>query len=141
VVLVAVIGEREGGARGQREAMGGGSLWAPAGKQRCRWCHGSDRLHVVCACGRQLSGWWARAVLTRWAGTVDMGWVQSGAQAFFKYSNFAPILKYKTKTILMSINVQTSHGTRVDYSEQLLPFDPLPIPNIIPLIKFGTNST
>jgi hypothetical protein len=54
VVLVAVIGEREGGARGQREAMGGGSLWAPAGKQRRRWCHGSDKLHVVCACGRQL---------------------------------------------------------------------------------------
>jgi hypothetical protein len=25
---------------------------------------------------------WARAVLTGWAGTVDMGWVQSGAQLF-----------------------------------------------------------
>jgi hypothetical protein len=37
--------------------------------------------------------------------------------------------------------VWAAAGTRVDYSEQLLPFDPLPIPNIIPVIKFGTNST
>jgi hypothetical protein len=52
-----------------------------------------------------------------------MGQVQSGAQPFSNYSNFAPILKYKTKTILMCINVQTWHGARVDYSEQLLPFE------------------
>jgi hypothetical protein len=45
------------------------------------------------------------------------------------------------KTILMSINVQTWHGARVDYSEQLLPLGALPIPNKIPVIKFGTNST
>jgi hypothetical protein len=32
VELAAVIGEHVGGARGQREAVGGGSLWAPAGK-------------------------------------------------------------------------------------------------------------
>jgi hypothetical protein len=70
-----------------------------------------------------------------------MGWVQSGAQPFSNYSNFAPILKYKTKTVLMSINVQTCHGARVDYSEQLLPLGPLPIRNRIPVIKFGTNST
>jgi hypothetical protein len=91
--------------------------------------------------GHQLSGWWAQDVLTGWASTVDMGWVQSGAQPFSNYSNFAPILKYKTKTILMSINVQSWHGARVNYSEQLLPLGPLPIPNRIPVIKFGTNST
>jgi hypothetical protein len=34
-----------------------------------------------------------------------MGWVQSGAQPFSNYSNFAPILKYKMKTIFLSINV------------------------------------
>jgi hypothetical protein len=102
---------------------------------------GSVKPWAVCTCGRQLSGRWARAVLTGWAGTVDMGWVQSGAQPFSNYSNFAQILKYKTKTILMSINVQTCHGARVYYSEQLLPLGPLPIPNIIPVIKFGTNST
>jgi hypothetical protein len=31
VELTTVIGEREGGVRGQCEAVGGGSLWAPAG--------------------------------------------------------------------------------------------------------------
>jgi hypothetical protein len=92
-----VIGEREVGARGQHEAVGSGSLWAPAGKQRRRRCRGLDRLHVVCACGWQLSGRWAQTILTGWAGTVDMGWLQSGAQPFSNYSNFAPILKYKTK--------------------------------------------
>jgi hypothetical protein len=75
---------------------------------------GLDRPHVVCTCRRKL---WAQAVLTGWAGTVDMGWVQSGAQPFSKYSNFAPILKYTTTTILMSINVQTWHGDRTDYSK------------------------
>jgi hypothetical protein len=96
---------------------------------------------VVCVSGRQLSGRWARAILPGWAGTVDMGSVQSGAQLFSNYSNFTPVFKYKTKIILMSINVQTGHGARVDYSEQLLPLGPLPIPNRIPVIKFGTNST
>jgi hypothetical protein len=136
-----VIGECEGGTHGQREAVGGGSLWAPTGKQRRRRCHGSERLPVVYVSGRQLSSRWAQAILTRWAGTVDMGWVQSGAQPFSNYSNFAPILKYKMKTILMSINVYTWHGAIVDYSEQLLPLGPLPIPNRIPVIKFRTNST
>jgi hypothetical protein len=70
-----------------------------------------------------------------------MGWVQSGAQPFSNYSNFTLILKYKMKTILMSINLQTWHGSRVDYSEQLLPLGPLPIPNRIPVIKFGRHST
>jgi hypothetical protein len=70
-----------------------------------------------------------------------MGWVQSGAQPFSNYSNFAPILKYTTMTILMSINVQTWHGDRTDYSKQLLQLGPLAIPNRIPFIKFGTNST
>jgi hypothetical protein len=37
-------------------------------------------------------------------------WFGQAAQPFSSYSNFAPILKYKTKTILMSINVQTFHG-------------------------------
>jgi hypothetical protein len=138
VELAAVIGEREGGARGQREAVGGGSLWAPTGKL---WCRGWDRQSAVYASGQQLSGRWARAVLTGWAGTVDMGWVQSGAQPFSNYSNFAPILKYKIKTILMSINVETWHDSRAEYFEQLLPLGPLPIPNRIPVIKFGTNST
>jgi hypothetical protein len=117
VELAAVVREHEGDARGQREAMGGGSLWAPVGKQ-------------------QLSDRWAQAILIGWAGTVDIGWVQSGAQPFSNYSNFAPILKYKTKTILRSINVQTWHGARVDYFEQLLPLGRLPIPNRILVIKF-----
>jgi hypothetical protein len=128
VELATVTGEREGSARGQREAVGGGSLWAPAGKHWRPPYHGLDRLPAVYASGRQLFGRWARAVLTGWAGTVDMGWFQSGAQPFFNYSNFAAILKYKTKTILMSINVQTWHGPRVDYSKQLLPLGPLQFP-------------
>jgi hypothetical protein len=99
-----------------------------AGNQRCRWCRDSDRLPAVYVSRWQLSGRWAQAVLTGWAGTVDMGWVQSGAQPFSNYSNFAPSLKYKTKTILMSINVQTWHGARVDYFKQLLPLGQLPIP-------------
>jgi hypothetical protein len=70
-----------------------------------------------------------------------MGLVRSGAQPFSNYSNFAPILKYKMMTILISKNGQTWHGARVDFSEQLLPMGPLPIPNRIPVIKFGTNST
>jgi hypothetical protein len=70
-----------------------------------------------------------------------MGWFQFGAQLFPNYLNFALILKYKTKTILMSINVQTWHGAIIDYSEQLLPLGTLPIPDRIPVIKFGTNST
>jgi hypothetical protein len=82
VELAAVIGEGEGGACGQREAVGGGSLWAPAGKQRRLRYRGLDRLHVVCACGWQLSGRWARAILTGWAGTVDMGWVQCSDNLF-----------------------------------------------------------
>jgi hypothetical protein len=106
-----------------------------------RQCHGMDKLPAVYTSGRQLSGRWARTILTGWAGTVDMCWVQSGAQPFSNYSNFAPILKYKTKTILMSINVQTWHAARVEYSKQLLPLGPLPIPNRIPVIKFGTNTT
>jgi hypothetical protein len=36
VELAAVIGEREGGARGQHKVVGSGSLWAPAEKQRRR---------------------------------------------------------------------------------------------------------
>jgi hypothetical protein len=120
------------------------------GRSRCNgtarstavpWCRGLDKLPAVYTSGWQLSGRWARAVLTGWAGTVDMCWVQSGAQPFSNYSNFAPILKYKTKTILMPINVPTWHAARVDYSEQLLPLGPLPIPNRILVIKFGTNST
>jgi hypothetical protein len=93
--------------------------------------------------GRQLFGLWAQAILTGWVGTVDMGWVQSDAQPFSNYSKWSlfQILKYKMKTILMSINIRTWHGARVDYSKQLLPLGPLPIPNRIPVIKFGTNST
>jgi hypothetical protein len=121
------IAGRGGGWRRRGGESGGGET--AAGKQRRRQCRCSDTLPAVCVSGRQLSGRWARAVLTGWAGTVDMGWVQSGAQHFSNYSNFAPILKYKTKTILMSINVQTWHGAMVDYSKKLLPLGPLPIPN------------
>jgi hypothetical protein len=119
----------------------GGAVANPGAEKRRRWCRSSDRLPVVCVSRWQLSGQWTRAILTRWAGTIYMGWVQSGAHPFSNYSNFAPILKYRTKTIPMSINVLSWHGARVDYSEQLLPLGPLPIPNRIPVIKFGTNST
>jgi hypothetical protein len=127
--------------------VGGGSLWTLAVPWFGQAARGLREravavwLPVVCVSGLQLSGQWARAILTGWAGTVDMGWVQFGAQPFSNYSNFAPILKCKTKTILMSINNQTWHGARVDYSEQFLPLGPLPIPNRIPVIKFRTNST
>jgi hypothetical protein len=59
---------------------------------------------------------------------------------FSNYSNFAQILKYKMKTILMSKIIETWHGVRVDYSKQLIPLGLLPIPNIIQVIKLGTNS-
>jgi hypothetical protein len=68
-----------------------------------------------------------------------MGWVQFGAQHFSNYSNFAQISKYKMKIILMSKNIETWHGARVDHSKQLLPLGPLPIPNIIQVIKLGTT--
>jgi hypothetical protein len=132
------IASRGGGRRRRGGESEGGET--TAGNQRSRRCHGSVRLPVVYVSGQQLSGRWARAILTGCAGTVDMGWVQSGAQHFSNYSS-APILKYKTKTILMSINVQAWHGARVDYSKLLHPLDLLPIPNRIPVIKFGTNST
>ncbi len=45
------------------------------------------------------------------------------------------------KTILMSMNVQTWHGARVDPFKQFLPLGPLPILNRIQVIKFGTPST
>jgi hypothetical protein len=89
---------------GGRKAVDGGGGWAPftasigsgrrrrggksrggemaAGNQRHRWCRGSDGLPAVCVSERQLSGRWARAILTGWAGTVDTGWVQSGAIFF-----------------------------------------------------------
>jgi hypothetical protein len=121
---------RHGGESGGRETA--------AGNQRCRRCHGSDKLPVE------------RAAAVRPVGSGHfnrVGWYcRHGLSSirckfFSNYSNFAPILKYKTKTILMSINVQTWYGTIVDCSKQLLLLGPLPIPNRIPVIKFGTNST
>jgi hypothetical protein len=106
-VWAAFIAGRGGGRRRCGGESGGAET--TAGNQRCR---GSNRLPMVCVSGRQLSDRWAWAVLTGWSGSVDMGWVQSGAQHFSNYSNFAPILKYKTKTILMSINVQAWHGLK-----------------------------
>jgi hypothetical protein len=79
-----------GGGRRRRGSKSGGGEMA-AGNQWRRWCHGSDRLPAVCVSEGQLSGRWARAILTGWVGTVDMGWVQSGAiffQLFKLCSNF-----------------------------------------------------
>jgi hypothetical protein len=61
--------------------------------------------------------------------------------SFYNYSNLAPISKYKVKTIPMSKIIETWHGARVDPSKQFLPLGPLPILNIIQVIKFGTPST
>jgi hypothetical protein len=66
-----LIAGRGGGRRRPDGESGGGEM--AAWNQRRRWCHGSDRLPAVYMSGRQLSGRWARAILTRWAGTVDMG--------------------------------------------------------------------
>jgi hypothetical protein len=75
-------------------------------------------------------------------GTVALGRTQFSAQCcFFNYLNFAQILKYKTKTITMSKIIETLHGVRVDHSKQLIPLGPLPILNIIQVIKLGTTST
>jgi hypothetical protein len=82
------IAGRGSGWRRRGGESGGGEM--TAGNQRCQRCCGSDRLPMVCASERQLSGWWARSILTGWVGTVDMSWVQSGAQPFSNYSNFAP---------------------------------------------------
>jgi hypothetical protein len=77
---------------------------------------------------------------TNTVGTVALGRAQFGAQCcFFDYSNFARISKYKTKTILMSKNIETWYGARVDPSKQLLLLGPLPIPNRIKVIKLGTT--
>jgi hypothetical protein len=61
--------------------------------------------------------------------------------SFCNYSNFAPISKYKVKTILTSKIIETWHGARVDPSKQFLPLGTLPILNRIQVIKFGTTST
>jgi hypothetical protein len=59
-----------GGRRWHGGESGGGET--AVGKQRRRRYHGSDRLPAVYASRWQLSGRWARAILTGWAGTVDM---------------------------------------------------------------------
>jgi hypothetical protein len=61
--------------------------------------------------------------------------------SFCNYSNFAPISKYKVKTISTSKIIEAWHGARVDPSKQFLPLGPLPILNRIQVIKFGTTST
>jgi hypothetical protein len=66
-----LIAGRGGGRRRPGGESGGGET--AASNQWRRWCRGSDRLPVVYASGRQLSGQWARAILTKWTGTVDMG--------------------------------------------------------------------
>jgi hypothetical protein len=76
------IAGRGGGRRRRGGESGGGET--AAGNQRRRWCHCSDRLPTVCVSRQQLSSRWARGILTGWAGTADMGWVQSGAQPFFQ---------------------------------------------------------
>jgi hypothetical protein len=53
---------------------------------------------------------------TDWVGTVALGRAQFGAVSFCNYSNFAPISKYKVKTISMSKIIETWHGARVDPS-------------------------
>jgi hypothetical protein len=58
---------------------------------------------------------------------------------FCNYSNFDQISKYKLKAILMSKIIETCHGARVDHSKQFLPLGPLPMLNIIQVIKLGTT--
>jgi hypothetical protein len=58
---------------------------------------------------------------------------------FCNYSHFAPISKYKVKTIPMSKIIETWHGARVDPSKQFLPSGPLLILNRIQVIKLGTT--
>jgi hypothetical protein len=41
----------------------------------------------------------------------------------------------------MSKNIETWHGSIVDHCKQLLPLGPLPILNIIQVIKLGRTST
>jgi hypothetical protein len=60
---------------------------------------------------------------------------------FFQLFKLCSNFEIQNEDHIMSINVQTWHGASVGYSEQLLPLGPLPIPNRIPGIKFGTNST
>jgi hypothetical protein len=78
---------------------------------------------------------------TDWVSTVALGRAQFGAISFCTYSNFAPISKYKVKTISTSKIIETWHGARVDPCKQFLPLGPLPILNRIQVIKFGTTST
>jgi hypothetical protein len=77
---------------------------------------------------------------TDWVGTVALGRAQIGAP-FCNYSNFAPISKYKVKTIPTFKIIETWHGARIDPSKQFLPLGLLPILNRIQVIKFGTTST
>jgi hypothetical protein len=116
------IAGRGGGRRRRGGESGGGET--AVGKQRCWRCRGSDRLPSIYASRRQLSDQWARAVLTGWVGTVNF--------LYFEIQNKDHPDVHKCSNL---------HGARVDYSEQLLPLGPLPIPNRIPVIKFGTNST
>jgi hypothetical protein len=60
---------------------------------------------------------------------------------FFQLFKLCSNFEIQNEDHPMSINVQTWHGASVGYSEQLLPLGPLPIPNRILGIKFGTNST
>jgi hypothetical protein len=54
-------------------------------------------------------------------GTVAMGRAQFTAELIFQYSNYLQTLKYKMKVILMSKNIQTWNGGRVEHYEQLSP--------------------
>jgi hypothetical protein len=58
---------------------------------------------------------------------------------FCNYSHFAPISKYKVKTIPLSKIIETWHGARVHPSKQFLPSGPLLILNRIQVIKLGTT--
>jgi hypothetical protein len=70
---------------------------------------------------------------------VALGRAQFGAQFVFQLFKLYSISKYKMKVIPMSKIIEAWHGARVDPSKQFLPLGPLPILNIIEVIKFGTT--
>jgi hypothetical protein len=52
---------------------------------------------------------------------VEMGRPQFTAKFIFQYPNYLQTLKYKTKAILKSKNIQTWHDGRVQHCEPLFP--------------------
>jgi hypothetical protein len=145
----AVVHARSQSERRLEASLTGGGMcgaWSRRGSRDTRHRQRSEAGKVGTAAARRAVA--LRAVGRRRLSETDWGrYCSTGPGpirctiSFCNYSNFAPISKYKVKTISTSKIIETWHGARVDPSKQFLLLGPLPILNKIQVIKFGTTST